>query len=332
MNLLSPKQYDRTKFIGGSAIPALLGISKWKTPVQLYFDMVGWPGGQQPIVKPEVQKRYRRGKRLEPIVLDMVAEEQPLIEITARSTDLEPNRYQDADVPYFAAEVDFEWRGEFVVGTSDGDVESWLAEQGNGEIKTVHPFASHSWGAIGTDEIPVEYLAQAQWGLGVTSRDRTLVAALFGADNLQLYRVEADAGLIGMMRGRAQQFMEEHVLAGVPPPPANLADVTRLWPKDDGNKLLCVGDLLAHVQSLRVVQKERKLLEATEEGLEFLIKRVMGERTLLVDEAENELVTWKAGSQSRLDVEAFKTAHPDIYKKFLKKIEFRKFTVKASKE
>ena len=32
---------DRTKFIGGSDVAAILGVSKWKTPFQLYQEKIG---------------------------------------------------------------------------------------------------------------------------------------------------------------------------------------------------------------------------------------------------------------------------------------------------
>lgn len=330
MNLIPAEQYDRTKFIGGSIIPAILGVSPWKTRVQAYFDMVGWPDDQLQVVKPEVEKRWRRGKRLEPVVLDMIADEQPLIEITARSTDLQPNRYRDSEVPYFAAEVDFEWRGELRLEDEGGETVSWMAAgPQNGEIKTVHPFAAGKWGAYGTDEIPVVYLAQAMWGLGVTGKQRCMIAALFGADNLVLYRVERDEELISMMRQQARHFMEDHVLIGVPPEPQNAEDVTRIFRKDDGNKVTVEPGTMDYVRSLRRVNAELKMLSDAQTGLEFLIKKEMGARSILVDSEGNELVSWKSGSQKRVDTDLLKANYPDVYKACSKTIEFRKFLVKG---
>jgi predicted phage-related endonuclease len=335
MNLIPAEQYDRKQFIGGSAISAILGISKWKTPVQLYYDMVGWPEGQLQIVKPEVEKRWKRGKRLEPVVLEMIGDEQPHIEITARSTDAQPNRYVDPEIPYFAAEVDFEWRGTLRVENAEGEIEDWLAvENENGEIKTVHPFMSGSWGNYGSDEMPLEYLAQAQWGLGVTGRRRTIVAALFGADNLVLYRVERDEALISMMRDKAIQFWELYIRPtrdGTPriPEPKNADDVTRIFPKDNGSITVGTPDSLAHVRSLRTINAELKLLTAAQEGMEFLIKRAMGASNSLVDLEGNELATWKGSAQKRLDNDLVKTNYPDVYKACTKTIEFRRFLLKG---
>ena len=204
---------DRQKYIGGSDIAAILGISPWKTATDLWLDKI----------KPRVEDgrnavAKRRGTRLEPYILDMIREEHGL-EVAARG-----QRYIDAEVPYFASEID----AEFAV---DGQIE-------NGEIKTAHPFKAKEWGEEDTDALPVHYTAQVQWGMGITGRARCRVFVLI-ADDLRSYVVERDDEIITGMRQRAQEFWTNYVQPLVQPPldygHRNVLDTLRkLYPGTNG--------------------------------------------------------------------------------------------------
>jgi predicted phage-related endonuclease len=92
---------DRQKYIGGSDVAAILGISPWKTPLDVYLDK------SQPRVEtvdPARQRLFTRGQRMEPYVIDLLAEEEGIC-IVARG-----NRYIDPELPFVAAEIDAECR------------------------------------------------------------------------------------------------------------------------------------------------------------------------------------------------------------------------------
>ena len=131
---------DRTKFIGGSDVAAILGVSPWRNVVDLWMDKITprREDGHNAAAK-------RRGSRLEPYILDMIREEHGLNIVAANE------RYIDAELPFLAAEIDAEY--------ADGEARE------NIEIKTVHPFKSKEWGEHETDELPLHYVAQVQHGL-----------------------------------------------------------------------------------------------------------------------------------------------------------------------
>lgn len=183
---------DRTKYIGGSDIAAILGISPWKTATALWLDKI-----KPPIEGDKNASAKRRGTRLEPYIVDMIRDEQGLV-VAARG-----QRYIDAEFPYFASEIDVEF-----------DVDGTLE---NGEIKTVHPFKAKEWGEEDTDALPVHYTAQVQWGMGVTRRKRCRVFALIG-DDLRTYVVERDDEIIAGMRQSADEFWQKYVQPLVQPP------------------------------------------------------------------------------------------------------------------
>lgn len=212
---------DRRKFIGGSDIAAILGISPWKTAADLWLDKITPPAPETD--GKEAQRVKARGTRLEPYMLDMIREEYNY-RIDARNT-----RYIDQKVPFFACEIDAEG------GPADEPM------RGNIELKTVHPFKAKEWGDIETDTLPLHYLAQVQWGLGITSRTHCTVFALIG-DDLRLYRVVRDDETIDAMRRRAEHFWNEYVARKVQPPldyadSRTLETLRRLYPGTDGSTI-----------------------------------------------------------------------------------------------
>ncbi len=145
---------DRTKYLGGSDVAGILGISPWRTPLEVYLDKV------QPRIKPvdpSKQKVFTRGQRMEPYVIDLLSEETGL-EIIHRG-----NRYIHRDYGFIAAEIDAE-----------------AATGENIEIKTVSPFKAKEWGEVQTDAIPVHYTAQAMHGLMVTGKQVCVFGVLMG--------------------------------------------------------------------------------------------------------------------------------------------------------
>ncbi len=248
---------DRTKFLGGSDIAAILGISPWKTAVDLWMDKI-----QPRRAGPEANlQAKRRGHRLEPYIVDMIREEHGL-EIVARN-----ERYIDATVPYFAAEIDAETADE------------------NLEIKTVHPFKSKEWGELDTDQLPLHYVAQAQWGLGIRGRERCRVFALIG-DDLRSYMVERDDVTIEAMREQASLFWTKYVLGKVRPPldfadSKTLESLRRLYPGTDGSTIEA-NAMHEHWRAvLETAQEMAKKYDAVVDGAKAHLLAEMGAAALL---------------------------------------------------
>lgn len=256
MNAPAEFLQGRTKYIGGSDIAAILGISPYKTAIDLWLDKTTPPAEDN-----RNAAAKRRGQRLEPYVLDMIREEFG-ITVTARN-----QRYRDAHVPYFAAEIDAE--------TDDENI----------EIKTVHPFKSKEWGDLQTDQLPLHYVAQVQWGLGVRPKARTRVFALIG-DDLRPYVVERDDETIAALREKAAEFWEQYVLPGLRPPfdfkdGKTLETLRRLYPGTNGSTI----DATAMHEHWRAVlttaQEMRDKYEGVIDGAKAHLMAEMGDAAML---------------------------------------------------
>lgn len=342
MNAPTEAITDRRLFIGGSDAAAILGVSPWTTPLDLFLVKTGQ---REEFADAAREKLFKRGKRLEPIVIDMLIEEYG-IKVTKRSLPEKPNRYQDPEVEYLAAEIDFEFEVTTDLAARFDLDPVLIGTIQNGEVKTVHPFASAKFGEAETDEIPIEYAAQAVHGQMVTGRQLTLFGVLVGADNLSVYFMRRDDETIAGMREKEVAFWQNHVLKGVPPSPVNLPDVLELFGRTVASRVEATPEVLALVDKLAAARDTARAAEEAQDECKFQIGRFMlGETGITLDDkgrivpgadvkpGNHELLASGAPvlviakrQQSRVDGDALKEKYPEIALECQKRIEFFAFT------
>lgn len=342
-------ELERSRFIGGSDVAGILGVSPFDTPLDVYLEKIGQA---PPITDPAKLRVLRRGKLLEPIAIKMLRDDYGLT-ITKRSTRTRPNRYADRALPFLAAEIDFEWRVtkralELLPFPVDPKL---IGTVQNGEVKTCHVFSAWKYGDEGTDEVPIEYAAQAMHGLGITGRQLTLFGVLVGADNLIIYGIRRDEELIASMRPRLAKFWHEHVLAGVPPAPMNLPDVLKLFRKAEPIKVTATPAVLARYADFeRAKDEARAAAEAVEAAKFDLGKFMLGEAAiqrarkkggtlddvkpaaeakpgqhLLVDAAGAPVLEVNLLQATRIDADKVREDFPDVAQQCAKTSTFFKF-------
>jgi predicted phage-related endonuclease len=298
-----------------------------QTPYTVYLKKTS---DQREELDPKKEKFFRRRKRWEPVIVEMLREEFEA-EIVAVN-----QRYVDPEIPFLAAELDFEWRD------ADGKVQ-------NGEIKTVHPLAfgeKQGWGEAGTDEIPVQYAAQVMHGLGVARRDVCIVAAMIGLDDMIFYRLTRDGyeQTIADMRAKCVRFWNEHVLAGVPPDPQTWEDMMRLFARVNGRPVECTQEIVDALDKLRALRGSIKAMEDEKETVTFeiadFVRRGWGIQdpetpAQTIDNAELRwnglpIATWKKQRGAHLDQKGLREAHPEIVAEFTREHWFRPIRFKKS--
>ncbi len=298
---LSVWQLDRQKYIGSSDTAAIIGISPWKTQLDVYLDKV------QPrveITDPDKLRVLNRGKRMEPYVIDLLAEETGL-EIIRRG-----ERYLDPEHNFLAAEIDAE-----------------AASGENIEIKTVSPFKAKEWGEEQSDEIPLHYAAQAMHAMMVTGRDICIFGVLIGADDFRLYRIERDDITISAIRHKEVEFWQR-IQDRNPPEPSSVSDIARLFgTADSGAAIEANEQIQADLLALKSLKADAKNLESLIALREERIKLYMGDAAILTMNGTPAL-TWKEQQSKRFDQAAFKAANPDLYEQFIKSTASRVFRLK----
>lgn len=296
---------DRTKFLGGSDIAAVVGLSPWTTPLKLARIKRGetYHYGTGEVVHNEEREAMRkrvlmRGHRWEGAVRDMLTE--ALIERGHEVKVIGVNRrFQDKEHPFLACEIDYEMELDGVLV--------------NGEIKTVHPFKAKEWGEEYSDEVPVHYTAQVLHGMGITGRPRTVFGVLFGADTMVPYVVERDDEMIAELRAKAVEFWNRFVIGDEVPDPLTWTDVlVKFQPPVQATKEV-TDDVYATLLRLRAVQAKLKGYELESESLKFQVACFSEGANVLTREGR-KVAEWKLKNWTTLDFDRLKTEFPDVHK------------------
>lgn len=317
---------DRSKFIGGSDAAAILGVSPWATPVELWMQKTGRaPKEEFDAVR---QRIFDRGHKLEPFIRDMVIDklrDQGVeVELVACNA-----RYTDPEHSFMSCEVDFELRLTGLVEIGD-DVIEMHGEHVNADAKSVTGFARKKWGEENTEDVPIEYAAQFMHGLSITGRRYCLVAALRSFDDVDIYWVRRDDETIAAMREKEVVFWNEHVLGDTPPDTFTFDDVKLLFPNDNGLSIDATPEVALKVQELAKVKAQIKDLEDAEEVLKHQIADFINPFSILKFDGK-EIASWKGQSASRLDVTVLKEELPDIAAKYTKVSTTRVLRLKKGK-
>lgn len=275
MNAPERINLDRSEFIGGSDVAAILGVSPWTTPFQLYQKKIGALVEE---ITPAKQRIFDRGHRWEPIVLEMLVDElrERGHEVEVLATN---QRYTDPALPFLACELD----AELLI---DG-------EETNAEMKTANYFAAGAWGAYDSDDIPIYYAAQGMHGLMIKPRRRAVFAAVTGFDERPMVRfMDRDEETIAGIRAKEVEFWER-IQTGNPPPPVDPEDVKWLYKRDGGTSIDADADVLEMVQHLKDMKASAKAQEGQIELLAARIKTFMGSNAILLGPDGKPLATWK---------------------------------------
>jgi len=292
---------DRTKSIGGSDSAAVLGISPWKSPLELYLEKIG----ELPPV--DETEAMRWGTILE----EPVAKE---FEARTGKRVMRVNRQLvHRDHPFITAHLD----------------RRVAREPALLEVKTTNVFA-RDWGEEGTDQVPEHYLAQVQHYLAVTGYQVAYVAALVGGQTLKLYTVPRNETLVEAIVDAEVRFWKQHVEPRVPPEPRTSAEASGLWKLANGKTVHADPRIATIWRSLCAMRKEIADLEQAKDHLELLIKSEMKESEALIY-GEKTLVTWKNVTAKKFDAKAVQAAMPDLASRFTKETTYRRFVVKEDK-
>jgi putative phage-type endonuclease len=282
---------DRSKYIGGSDIGAILGLSRFKTPLEVWMEKTG--------------KETKRADSL-PLRFGSFAEEFVASEYS-RATGFEllhdESIYLHPEHSYMSAHID-----RFVLGDEDGLPPSRILE-----CKTANPFSSGDWGEAGSDQVPMSYLCQCIWYMAITGIDKTDLAVLFGNSDFRIYEIARDQGLEELVIAKATTFWNEHVLKDIPPPVQSEADCHTLFNKGDPAKSIeAKQETLELTKRLHALNIEIDVREEEVSSIKQTIMQSMEDAETLTF-AGKVLVTWKAPKPSfRLDSKTLELDHPEI--------------------
>ena len=257
----------RRKCITGTDVAAIVGLSKYNSPMSVYLDKLG-------LSEPTPENEPMRwGKALEPIIADRWSKE----------TGLEIKQ------------------GEFIQSGIYGGTPDYIAPKTLLEVKTAGHYSIRFWGEAGTDSIPDGYMCQVQWYLMLLGLEYAELAALIGGQDYRVYKINRSENLIDTLKRAADRFWENHVDKKIAPSVDGTKSsddyLKNSFPRSTGNIIDAPHAIKSDALLLHQIKNALKVLEAKEKHLENKLKEVIGDNDGLA--SKEFKITWKSAKDSR---------------------------------
>lgn len=176
----------RRQGVSASEVAVIVGLSPYDSAFNLWWHKKLDEGG-----RPDTGDT-RRGRRLEPLVLEDFADDHPEFHLTPVGL------LQNRDRPWQFATPDS-------VATEGPPRGTWtIRPVASVEAKTDRNYGG--WGEPGTDQVPLHYRAQAMWQMDVLGVEVCYVPVWLGLDYRE-YQVTYDPIDVRWLREQAQAFL-----------------------------------------------------------------------------------------------------------------------------
>jgi len=278
---------ERRKGIGGSDAAAVAGLSRYRTPIQVYMEKLGL------IDPPEENEAMYWGKKLEDLVADEFSVRTGL-KVRRKNAILKHPEY-----PWMLANVD-----RLIVGKREGL-----------ECKTTSSYKASEWDG---DEIPWEYAIQCYHYMAVTGFDAWWIAALIGGNRFLYKRIERDEGIIDNLIKIESDFWHNHVLKGIPPEPdgssASTEFVKSLYPESNGKAVDLPSETAKWIEQYQEACQVEKEAQERKQEAQNRLQMLLGEYE--IGRFKDWVVEWKTVERKGY------TVQPGTYRRFkIKQLE-----------
>ncbi len=270
--------------IGASDMPVILGLSPFKSALQLYHEKIG----MNTETAGELEWLYWGNELQNPIA-------KRYAEVTGRPVTVSPDPYtihwsEDLRHPYLFATLDAQARR----GIIEGDDRS--GEDGALEIKNASVYVGDKW----TDEPPVDYQVQNQHQQLVGAFGWGSIAALIGGNRFLWADIERNNDFInGVLIPAAAEFWAR-VQAKEPPPIDGSESAKKflaeLYPVDKGTTIALDGTAIDWDAEIVETKKIISEAEARKTLAENQLKNAIGDNSAAT---LSNGVVWTFKAQSR---------------------------------
>ena len=297
----------RRSGIGGSDAAAALGLSPWKSALELWQEKVS--GQNQPHQENEAMIW---GRLMEPVITREFVRRTGLAVTPMRSM------LQAANWPWMLADL-------------DGLVEDPQRGRGVFEVKTASAYKQDQWAE---DRCPDSYLLQINHYMAVTGLSFAVICVLIGGNKLQWLTVDRDDELIASLVELEHRFWN-HVLTQSPPPvdgsTACAEMLSRKYPSSSNPApLILPVEADSWIQDYLQAKLEEDTAAERKRLAENRIKEVMKEHERSTSPGGKQ-VTWKTVQSSRIDSARLKKEEPALYEKFTTTSTTRRFSISEAK-
>lgn len=275
--------------LGGSDMAAVLGLSPWRSPIDVWLDKTS----------DTVEE-----KESEPMYWGNVLEEVVAQEFAKRSGyKVRNNNFtlQSEPYPYLLANIDRE-----IVGLDAGL-----------ECKTANAFKANEWDG---DNVPDAYYIQCQHYMAVTGKASWWIAALIGGNTFVYKEIKRNDEVIQAIIDTGAAFWEL-VESNTMPAPDDTKQcenaLKKLYQKSNGQSVELPANYGNMIIDYLEIKNQLSELETKKRGIENVMKDFLkdNERATYGE----HFVSWKSTKpREKFDAKAFKDDYPELHKKYIK--------------
>ena len=293
----------RKRGIGGSDAGVILGVSPYRSILELYEDKIS----EELIDEPETEATYW-GNVMEPIVREEFARRSGL------EVQLVPYLLQNKECTFMQANL-------------DGMVHDPVYGKCIFEAKTSSAYKKEEW----DKGIPETYYAQLQHYMAVTGWNGAYIAALIGGNEFIYRFVPRDDQYIEDLIVKEEVFWEHVRLKQMPYADGAKATgeyIKKEYPLAQADTVLELDEdshkwLVQYYRSSSELKEVEKRKAEAENNLKQLVGNYESARI------GNNVIRWSNVTSQRLDTDKLKLELPEVYQQYLKESSSRRFSVKC---
>ncbi len=289
---------ERVNYVGSSDAAAVLGLSRWRTPLEVWAIKTG-------AIQPEDLSNklaFEVGNELEDLCAKLFEKR------TGKKTHRVNETIYHPSHAYIAANLD-----RRVVG-----------EDALLECKTAGAWAAKDWAG---EDMPQEVIIQVMHQLMVTGKSYGYACILIGGNQDFIWkRLDRDPLIIAEMLKKERDFWIKYVETKTPPQATKLdGDVLfKLFPNAPAGSEIALGDEANRIlESLEGLLADYKSLEGVIEKEKNVLKEMLGSNEIGL--TDRYRISWKNQTTVRLDTQKLKEEKPRIVEEYSKSAASRVF-------
>ena len=290
----------RRQGLGGSDMAAIMGLSPWRSPMDVFRDKIG------DAPENEANDAMYWGNQLEKLVAQEFAKR------TGYKIQRRTAQYQHPTIPYLIGNLD-----RLILNRPDGPEIL--------EVKTTSAYGKKEWDG---GQAPLYYRIQLTHYLDVTGYVRGYLAVLIGGNDFRIVPVERDEALIAQMHAAAEAFWL-CVETGTPPvvdgSQATADALKALYPSSNGTSVALPEEALPWIRQRDAAKAAQATAKAQLTEAENHLKALIGE----ADQGTlgSYTVTWHTAQRTDLDTKRLKAEQPDLIQQYTRTTPYRTLRV-----
>lgn len=275
--------------LGGSDMAAVLGLSPWRSPIDVWLDKTS-----DTVEEKESEPMYW-GNVLEEVVAQEFAKRSGY-KVRNNNFTLQSEQY-----PYLLANIDRE-----IVGLDAGL-----------ECKTANAFKANEWDG---DNVPDAYYIQCQHYMAVTGKASWWIAALIGGNTFVYKEIKRNDEVIQAIIDTGAEFWELVESKTMPAPDDTKQcenALKKLYQKSNGQSVELPANYGNMIIDYLEIKNQLSELETKKRGIENVMKDFLKDNEKAT--YGEHFVSWKSTKvRETFDAKAFKNDYPELHKQYIK--------------